>query len=395
MGSFGDSGCSNKLFVRHSLKTKRIASLNDILSEEQKSIISKTHFRWFLELHGNIKIGRNILSDLLIRWDDDRGGFSFRDKFVEFKEIDVSLSLGLGLVGEQIKLNENKLSESHCRKYFGDGKYELDLVYEFILKQHKKLPSIDVCRLYILVAISEVLFPNRSRTIFPILFEIVDRISDLGTFCWARIVYHYLLSSLCKACTAWNRGKGATTIYVDGCVYVFQVWFCDRFIPSNVCVHKYPRFLHWMNINVGDKFIKRAMETGVMLDDYGASRTENSETCVKASVNSNGEELNKEDKSTINMKLIKGINDALEEQDGVIEELEEELSRLQAELLEGNNKDQGGYSTPCNQHDFDNNFDCEGGVYSHETVMKERVRRKRYKSHVCRTPYTGYSPKLD
>ncbi|KAG2375599.1 uncharacterized protein HKW66_Vig0162470 [Vigna angularis] len=176
---------------------------------------------------------------------------------------------------------------------------------------------------------------------------------------------------------------------------VFQVWFCDRFIPSNVCVHKYPRFLHWMNINVGDKFIKRAMETGVMLDDYGASRTENSETCVKASVNSNGEELNKEDKSTINMKLIKGINDALEEQDGVIEELEEELSRLQAELLEGNNKDQGGYSTPCNQHDFDNNFDCEGGVYSHETVMKERVRRKRYKSHVCRTPYTGYSPKLD
>ncbi|KOM43506.1 hypothetical protein LR48_Vigan05g111000 [Vigna angularis] len=128
-----------------------------------------------------------------------------------------------------------------------------------------------------------------------------------------------------------------------------------------------------MNINVGDKFIKRAMETGVMLDDYGASRTENSETCVKASVNSNGEELNKEDKSTINMKLIKGINDALEEQDGVIEELEEELSRLQAELLEGNIKDQGGYSTPCNQHDFDNNFDCEGGVYSHETVMKERV----------------------
>ncbi|KOM53631.1 hypothetical protein LR48_Vigan09g229000 [Vigna angularis] len=150
-----------------------------------------------------------------------------------------------------------------------------------------------------------------------------------------------------------------------------------------------------MNINVGDKFIKRAMETGVMLDDYGASRTEHSETCVKASVNLNGEELNKQDKSTINMKLIKGINDALEEQDGVIEELEEELSRLQAELLEGNNKDEGGDSTPCNQHDFYNNFDCEGGVYSHETVMKERVRRKRYKSQVCRTPYTGYSPKLD
>ncbi|KOM47039.1 hypothetical protein LR48_Vigan07g074300 [Vigna angularis] len=115
---------------------------------------------------------------------------------------------------------------------------------------------------------------------------------------WVRPVTVVVRTSLCKACTTWNRGKGATTVYVDGCVYVFQVWFCDRFIPSNVCVHKYPRFLHWMNINVGDKFIKRAMETGVMLDDYGASRTEHSETCVKASVNSNGEELNKQDKST-------------------------------------------------------------------------------------------------
>ncbi|KOM51379.1 hypothetical protein LR48_Vigan09g003800 [Vigna angularis] len=132
-----------------------------------------------------------------------------------------------------------------------------------------------------------------------------------------------------------------------------------------------------------------------MLDDYGASRIENSQTCVKASVNSNGEELNKQEKSTINTKLIKGINDALEEQDVVIEELEEELSGLQAELVQQNNKDEGGYSTLCNQHDFYNKFDCEGGVYNHETVMKERVRRKRYKSHVCRTPYTGYSPKLD
>ncbi|BAT88801.1 hypothetical protein VIGAN_05241500 [Vigna angularis var. angularis] len=76
------------------------------------------------------------------------------------------------------------------------------------------------------------------------MFEIVDRISDLGNYCWGRIVYHYLFRSLCKASTAWNKGEGASNVYVDGCVFVLQVWFCDRFIPSSVRVEKYPRLLH-------------------------------------------------------------------------------------------------------------------------------------------------------
>ncbi|KOM46958.1 hypothetical protein LR48_Vigan07g066200 [Vigna angularis] len=143
-----------------------------------------------------------------------------------------------------------------------------------------------------------------------------------------------------------------------------KVWFYDRSLPSNVCVHKYPRILHGMNINLGDKFIKRAMETGVMLDDYGASRKEMSETSVEASINPSAEKL------------------------------QEELSALQAELLEEKSKDEGGCTTPCDGEIY-NDFACEGQIYCHETVMKEGVCRKRYKSKHRRTPYTGYSPKLE
>ncbi|BAT74063.1 hypothetical protein VIGAN_01165400 [Vigna angularis var. angularis] len=132
-----------------------------MLTDKQKASISQTPFQWFLELNDDIKLGRNILSDLLERWDDERGGFWFGEKFVELKEVDVTLSLGLGLVGEPIMLNEKTLEKSDCRKYFakGNGKYELQVIYEFILKKHKKLPSVDVCRLYILVGISEILLP--------------------------------------------------------------------------------------------------------------------------------------------------------------------------------------------------------------------------------------------
>ncbi|XP_014514301.1 uncharacterized protein LOC106772422 [Vigna radiata var. radiata] len=235
MGSSGDNGSSNKLFVHHSMKTNFVAGLNAILTEEHKDVISKTPFAWFLELQDNLKIGRNILSDLLIRWVDERGGFKFGDKFVEFKEVDVSLALGLGLVGDEINLNAKYFSPSPLQKYFGKakGKYELDMIYHFVLKEHKKLPCKDVCSLYVFVGISEVLLPCRTRIVFPNLFEIVDSTSDLSPFCWDRTVYRYLLSSFSKAFVAWKGGKGATTVYVDGCVYVFKVNFLHALFVGN------------------------------------------------------------------------------------------------------------------------------------------------------------------
>ncbi|KOM49470.1 hypothetical protein LR48_Vigan08g029700 [Vigna angularis] len=383
------------------MKSKFVGTLNEVLSMEQKSMISNTPFCWFLELKENVKISRNVLNELLIRWVDESGCFRFGERVVELKAIDVCLSLGLSVVGENIKLKEKQLRKSPFRKFFGDGKQDLQMIYDFLMKKHKKLSSAHFCSLYILVGISEFLIPNRSRTIFPILFEIVDTLSDLGTYCWARIVYQYLVSGLSKAFISWKKGDGASSVYVNGCVYVLQVWFCDRFIPSNVRVEKYLRLLHWMNINVGDNFIKSVMERGVMVDDYGASSKEISELIVEASVNKNGDDLNDQNKRKHRSKHREAIMAALDDQDTLIEELEEELSELQAELVSEMNEDEGGYrhdggySTPCEQHDTFNDFARQGGIYNNESVIKEGRRRKRYKSRVCRTPYTGYSPKLE
>ncbi|WVZ21435.1 hypothetical protein V8G54_008757 [Vigna mungo] len=336
-----------QLFVRHSMKSKLIGGLNGILTDEQKGIISQSPFKWFLELKDDIKLGRNILSDLLERWDHERGGFCFGGNFVELKEIDVTLSLGLGLDGEHINLKEKRLGKSDCRKHFAKakGKYDLQVIYDFILNKQKKLASLDVCRLYILVGISEILLPN---------------------------LYQYLLSSFSKACTTWKEGKCARDVYVEGCVYVLQVWFCDRFVPSNNLVHKNPRILHWIDVNVGDNFIKSAMETGVTLDDYGPSMREMRQPFVRASFNAAGEEVRKKahSNSPTNEKQMKDVDDGLdavlEEQEAEIKELEEELAALKTKL--------GREEDDCNT----------------EIVMKHYMHRKRFKSAVCKTPYTGY-----
>ncbi|KOM55780.1 hypothetical protein LR48_Vigan10g167200 [Vigna angularis] len=131
-----------------------------------------------------------------------------------------------------------------------------------------------------------------------------------------------------------------------------KVWFCDRFVRSNVHVEKYPRLLHWMNINVGDKFIKRVMKTSVVLDDYGALSKEISESIVKASVNTMGEDLKDEKKARCKSKHREAIMTTLDDQDTLIEELEEKLIELEAELVEEKSyRHDGDYFTPCAAED--------------------------------------------
>ncbi|BAT81591.1 hypothetical protein VIGAN_03134900 [Vigna angularis var. angularis] len=146
-------------------------------------------------------------------------------------ENDFCLGLGLSSDGENINLKD-EIGNSTCVKYICKGTKDLNLIYKFLMRKHnKKIPSSPFCSLYILAGICEILFPKRSGRVFPIIFKIVDNLSSLGNYCWGSLVYRYLLRSLCKASNALKKGKGTRNIYVDGCIYMFQVWFCEHFIP--------------------------------------------------------------------------------------------------------------------------------------------------------------------
>lgn len=89
------------------------------------TLIGKTPFSWFLELLDIVKLGRNVWNELCVRWVDFRGGFWFGEKFVEFKEMDVCLGLGLSLLGDKIDLNE-LVGFSDCKKHFGPRKHDVN-----------------------------------------------------------------------------------------------------------------------------------------------------------------------------------------------------------------------------------------------------------------------------
>jgi len=125
-----------QICFRHSCRTKLIGSLNRKLTDEQKSFIRGTPFGWMVELKESVTY------------------------------LDVCIGLGLRVVGENIDLNQEGLN-SDLRNLFGASKVvEIEMVYDYILKHIKVLCLEDFGKLYVLLAISEFLLPNRSGIVF-------------------------------------------------------------------------------------------------------------------------------------------------------------------------------------------------------------------------------------
>ena len=118
---------------------------------------------------------------------------------VGFTYLDVCLGLGLRVVGENIDLNQERLN-SDSKNLFGATKLvHIEMVYDYILKHIKELCLEDFGKLYVLLAISKFLLPNCSGTVFSILFKIFYDLGSIRKFNWGRLVYEYLVGSICEA----------------------------------------------------------------------------------------------------------------------------------------------------------------------------------------------------
>ncbi|KAG2396887.1 uncharacterized protein HKW66_Vig0231630 [Vigna angularis] len=217
-----------KLVFRHYCKTKMIGLLNERLTIEQKGYIEKSVF-------------------------------------------------GLPIVGEVIDLNKVG-HRSVCREYFPEGKVDVSMVYDFLLEEHENFPIEHFCSLYILVGILEFLLPNRSGVVFPIIFDLVWELGCVAKYNWGSLVFQYFVESVCSASTTMKNETSKSHIHVQGCAYLLQVWFCHHFVTSksiySTRVTKFPRLLNWIDMNIGDKFIKTALAKRSVVIDVGVSKEE-------------------------------------------------------------------------------------------------------------------------
>jgi len=99
------------------------------------------------------------------------------------------------------------------------------MVYDYILKHIKVLCLEDFGKLYVLLAISEFLLSNRSGTFFSILFNIVDDLGSIGKFNWGRVVYEFLVGSICQAKLFLKEKQSSKHFHVAGRVYLLHVLY--------------------------------------------------------------------------------------------------------------------------------------------------------------------------
>lgn len=103
------------------------------------------------------------------------------------------------------------------------------MVYDFLLRHSQELSLEDYCRLYILLGISEFLYPSCTIRIFPILFTIVDDLGSLGKHNQGELVYEYLVGSICNASMCLMQKGNTIHFHIVGCVYLLQVFVHQSF----------------------------------------------------------------------------------------------------------------------------------------------------------------------
>ncbi|KOM52546.1 hypothetical protein LR48_Vigan09g120500 [Vigna angularis] len=174
---------------------------------------------------------------------------------------------------------------------------------------------------------------------------------------------------------------------------IWVVWFFEHFIPPEGPIENFPRILHWMNINVGDNFVKRSMKTGVVLDEVyiGASTKDKKEyrpTPKKKDAQPTPKKIQKRKRRESFMR-------ALKDQEFVIEELKRRVPGLEAQLAEEEarrkNQDHGEESAPRTEPSMNTGFVSPSGIDTNQPPLKTYGRvgsRRRYKGRALRTPYT-------
>ncbi|QCE03607.1 hypothetical protein DEO72_LG8g1632 [Vigna unguiculata] len=355
---------------------KFIGALNEKLTMAQKEYIASTPFWWFPMLKQSLKISRNVLSQLCIKWVERRGGFDVGGEVVDFSLLDVCLGLGLRVVGEKIDLNE-EVVESETWNTFGRQRVDVKLIYDFLMKFDDDVGDVELfCKLYVVLGISEFLLASKKGCVFHVIFKLVDDMENIGKYNWGTLVYEYLVFSLCSASLALQNEPSRFEFYVVGCAYLLEV-----------------------------------------VADVAASAEELTNPFVKEGF----EVYGRQTKGTKIVDLIK----AVEQQESVLGELQKELEDLNAMMIERKNQSQhqqgkmnffefgeasaGHSQTPNSNHptgciEFGNsgdkghveevqfpNQETQESEQSNMYVRRREGPRLRVRSIAIRTPFATFS----
>ncbi|XP_015164594.1 uncharacterized protein [Solanum tuberosum] len=218
---------------------KRVKKLTD----SQKDSISRTGFGNLLLIQTQM-LSKNLLVELMERWDYEKHAFVLPPGEITISLLDVALILGLRVTGSPVLLREDTPFLDLEREYnvaLWNRKITVASL-EQRLDSLAETNNEDFVRSFLLYMFGTFLFPNTNGKIDSRYVYLLRDIDKVNSFAWGAAVLADVFHWLC-------RRKKEKLQYVGGCLIFLQIWCYEHIDIARPRLLNYcstlPRICNW------------------------------------------------------------------------------------------------------------------------------------------------------
>ncbi|QCE14954.1 mRNA-capping enzyme [Vigna unguiculata] len=209
--------------------------MNNLLTDAHRPRIGGTPFKWCLELERCLDICTPLIQQLVRRWDSCEESFRLWQHLVPFGVVDVCISLGLSVLGEEVQF-DGYACGCVASLFSGECITIKDIVKVISYTIGTEEDDVDsVCR-------------------------VLENLDSLVNYNWAGAVHKFLVNGLSRAHLVDCNKKNQHKITLPGCVVVLQIWAFERLGlggPNREIV--FPRILRWPSLKLRTTSIERLL----------------------------------------------------------------------------------------------------------------------------------------
>ncbi|QCD79202.1 hypothetical protein DEO72_LG1g2841 [Vigna unguiculata] len=283
--------------------------MNNLLTDAHRARIGSTPFKWCLQLERCLDICTPLIQQLVRRWDSCEESFRLWQHLVPFGVVDVCISLGLSVLGEEVQF-DGYACGCVASLFSGECITIKDIVKVISYTIGTEEDDVDsVCR-------------------------VLENLDSLVNYNWAGAVHKFLVNGLSRAHLVDCNKKNQHKITLPGCVVVLQIWAFERLGlggPNREIV--FPRILRWPSLKLRTTSIERLLMKPKIIWDWALTAECRSNPMVRAALNIDGEAVNEDDVDCGESNFEEACMKKVEMNEMEIISLKEQLKMLQDEVF--------------------------------------------------------------